>query len=231
MRADYHSFQNYQVFLNYPFDEPFEPLANAMHFAIVAANLIPVCAQDLTVPDRPRLEMIVDTIINCHYSIHDLSRGKGEGSENYARMNMPLEMGMALFYALQSQRSQHRCVFFVDTPYTYHKYASDLSGLDPKSHYNDELTLVAIVYEWLRFVAYEKINVVSTSEVKDCYSQFKLELAKLVGSSKDGRPSHDEAQELMYVICSDRSWWEWRNTKPLKSQFPSLPLTWKSTSH
>jgi hypothetical protein len=42
MRHDLASFAKYQVFLNYPFDEEFEPLANAIHFSVIAAGLIPV---------------------------------------------------------------------------------------------------------------------------------------------------------------------------------------------
>jgi hypothetical protein len=30
------------------------------------------------------------------YSIHDLSRCTGEGAENFARLNMPLEPGIAM---------------------------------------------------------------------------------------------------------------------------------------
>lgn len=30
------------------------------------------------------------------YSVHDLSRCRGEGDENLARFNMPLELGMAM---------------------------------------------------------------------------------------------------------------------------------------
>ncbi|MDT4953990.1 MAG: hypothetical protein QOJ02_2128 [Acidobacteriota bacterium] len=81
----------HQLFLNYPFDGAFEPLANAMHFAVVAAGLIPVCAKDLTSPDRPRLETIINAITSCHYSIHDFSKLKGEGAQfrtiQYANRN------------------------------------------------------------------------------------------------------------------------------------------------
>src|SRR4051794_38601490 len=103
MRRNIAAFRDYQVFLNYPFDQGFSSLESALHFPIIAAGLLPVCAKDLSAPDRPRLDMIVEAIVNCRYSIHEFSRTSGEGPDNLGRMNMPLEMGMALFHALQTQ--------------------------------------------------------------------------------------------------------------------------------
>lgn len=78
MRRNLAAYTTCQVFLNYPFDEAFEVLADAMSFAVVAGGLLPVCAYDLTAPDKPRLEMLVDAIHSCHSSAHDLSRSRGE---------------------------------------------------------------------------------------------------------------------------------------------------------
>jgi len=228
MRSDIISFGKAQVFLNYPFDTEFGQLANAMHFAVVASGLIPVCAIDLSSPDRPRLEMLIEAIINCHYSIHDFSRYTGEGNNNFARFNMPLETGMALFHALQTQRKMHRCAFFVSTPHDYQSFASDLAGLDPKNYHGDELSLVASVYEWLRGVGKPLVNELSIVEVKEKYKQFKSELGRIEGSENNGLPTHDEAQELMYKICTKCKWWEWREYKLGRSEFPPIPLSWKA---
>ncbi len=228
MRNDILSFKRAQVFLNYPFDAEFRPLAMAMHFAVVASGLIPVCAKDLSSPDRPRLEMLIEAIVNCHYSIHDFSRPKGAGNNNFARFNMPLETGMALFYALHTQRQMHRCAFFVASPFDYQMFVSDLAGLDPKNYDNDESSLVARVYEWLRDVGKPLINELSTSEVKEKYKEYKIMLNNIKGSGDDGVPTHDEEQELMYKICSECNWWEWREYKLGRSEFPTLPLSWKS---
>jgi hypothetical protein len=230
MRSDLITFEKCQVFLNYPFDAEFRPLAYAMHFAVIAAGLIPLCAKDMSVPDRPRFEMLIDAIIHSHYSVHDFSRFKGEGSNNLARFNMPIEMGMALFYALNTQRRQHRCAFFVATAQDYQRFASDLSGLDPTHYNNDELLLVAGIYEWLRDVGKPLVNELPVIEVKDKYSYFKSELEKIKGSESDSLPSHDETQELMYKICSECKWWEWREQKLGKLEFPLLPLSWKISS-
>jgi hypothetical protein len=89
--------------------------------------------------------MLVVAISNCHYSIHELSRSRGEGHDNFARMKMPIETGMAMFHALHTQRRDHRCAFFVSKPCDYHRFASDLSGLDPKCHNGEEECLVRLV--------------------------------------------------------------------------------------
>ena len=52
MRRNLAAYSTFQVFLNYPFDDAFLRLADALSFAVVAGGLLPVCAYDLTAPDR-----------------------------------------------------------------------------------------------------------------------------------------------------------------------------------
>ena len=85
MRRNLTAYSNFQVFLNYPFDDAFAPLGDAMAFAVVAGGMLPVCAFDLSAPDRPRLEILVEAIRCCRYSAHDFSRSKGEGAANLVR--------------------------------------------------------------------------------------------------------------------------------------------------
>jgi hypothetical protein len=141
---------------------------------------------------------------------------------------MPIEMGMALFHALQTQRQEHRCAFFVATPHDHQMFVSDLAGLDPKHYGNDEIALVVSMFEWLRAVAREYSNVnIPIGHVKDKYGYFKKEMERIKGNGREGNPNHDEAQELMYMICSECKWWEWRENRLGKREFPPLPLDWK----
>jgi len=221
-------FRDHQVFLNYPFDEGFEPFAQAMHFAVVSSNLIPVCAKDVTSPDQLRLEALVNAILSCQYSLHDFSLLKGEGKLNFARLNMSLEMGMGLFHALQTQRRSHRCAFFVASPHEYQIAASDLAGLDPLSYNGDEASLVASVYEWLRDVAQNPLTTrVSTHEIKQRYEDFKQKAKNVIGSGNGGRLSHNESQEVMFQVCSEHRLWDWRENKAGQIAFPSVPLSWR----
>jgi hypothetical protein len=225
MRRNLKGYSNFQVFLNYPFDDQFIPLAEGMSFAVVAGGLLPVCAHDFTTPDRPRLEMLVEAIQSCHYSAHDFSRSEGFPPNNFSRMNMPLEMGMALFHALQTQRREHRCVFFVPAPHEYKVFASDLAGLDPKVHDNDGIRILTETYEWLRGVVPPAVfNSLPTVEVIDRFLVYREKKKKLQGSGIGGRPSHDEARELMYRICDESGWWDWRATRHGKDEFTPVPL-------
>lgn len=226
MRRNLSAYTPCQVFLNYPFDREFTSLANAMNFAVVAGGLLPLCAYDITTPDRPRLELLVDAIRNCQYSAHEFSRSTGGGPNNFARMNMPIEMGMALFHAIQTQLHDHRCAFFVPTPHDYQAFASDLAGLDPKCHGNDEVRLLTDLYEWLRgVVPAAMFNKQPTFDVVQKYQEFRDRLVTVNGSAGDGRPSHEEAREIMYQVCSDAGWWDWRGTRMGKEEFPIVPLS------
>jgi hypothetical protein len=42
------------------------------------------------------MDRITQAISDSKYSIHDLSRCRGEGDKNLARFNMPLELGVAM---------------------------------------------------------------------------------------------------------------------------------------
>jgi len=117
-----------------------------MTFGVIAAGLLPLSARDVTTPDTIRLQNIVSEIANCRYSAYDRSRAHGEGVDNLARMNMPLEMGMAFYHAFKSQYAEHRCAFFVSTNDLYRRFASDLAGLDPKCYDSDSRLLVVGVY-------------------------------------------------------------------------------------
>lgn len=231
IRRNLASYHLCQVFLNYPFDRAFEPLADAMSFAVVAAGLLPVCARDLSAPDRPRLETIVDAIVHCDYSVHDLSRFTGEGAGNYARMNMPIEMGMAVFHALNTQRLAHRCAFFVPTPYDYQRFASDLAGLDPKCHENNDNRMVAEMYEWLRGVGPDRLmNSKPTVQILDKFREFKDRIRLVVGSGVEGSVTHHERREVMYSLCAHSGWWKWRDLPMSKEEFPEIPIAWRETA-
>jgi hypothetical protein len=225
MRRNLAAYINCQVFLNFPFDEKFSPLADAMNFAVVAGGLLPVCAYDLTTPDRPRLDMLIEAIQHCRYSAHDFSRAEGEGEQNFARMNMPIEMGMALFHALQTQRTEHRCLFFVATPHDYKAFASDLSGLDPKVHYNNDINILRDMYEWLRSVVPAPLfSSQPTIDVLERFTIFKVSKDKVKGAGLGGRPSHEEVREVMYQVCAEVGWWDWRAGRMGKDEFPLVPL-------
>ena len=84
------------VFINCPFDREYAPLFDAIVFATVCCGFMPRSALESGDVAESRLDRITRAIFNSRYSIHDLSRCGGEGDENLARFNMPLELGMAM---------------------------------------------------------------------------------------------------------------------------------------
>lgn len=140
-----------RVFVNCPFDEEFRPQRNAIIFTCVHAGFFPVMAGSSGQTGRPRLDRILDALGCCRYSIHDLSRCRGEGDANLARFNMPLELGMAMqLRGLDSGPQAHEYLVLVpEEQHLHHRFISDLGGLDPQRHDGTAERVCAEVLAWL----------------------------------------------------------------------------------
>jgi hypothetical protein len=82
------------------------------------------------------------------YSIHELSRCYGEGDQNLARFNMPLELGMAMARRFETTEN-HDWFVLVPQGHVHQKFISDLSGYDPKGHDGSLEDIVRKVIAWL----------------------------------------------------------------------------------
>lgn len=69
------------VFINCPFDSEFEPLFQAIIFSVVSCDFTPRSALETGTVSEPRMDRITRSIFSSKYSIHDLSRCKGEGPD------------------------------------------------------------------------------------------------------------------------------------------------------
>ncbi len=78
------------VFINCPFDKDFALNFDAIVFATACCGFLPRSALESGDVAVTRLERIKRALFTSKYSIHDLSRCKGEGDEQLARFNMPL---------------------------------------------------------------------------------------------------------------------------------------------
>ncbi|MBV9224906.1 MAG: hypothetical protein JOY85_12795, partial [Acidobacteriaceae bacterium] len=114
------------------------------------------------------------------YSIHDLSRFTGEGLDNFARFNMPLELGVAL--ALRHERQNtakpHNFLVLVTGAYEYQKFVSDLAGFDPCRHESTVRSVVREVASWLLLQEDLVRPVPSASAILSAFAKFELELAQ-----------------------------------------------------
>jgi hypothetical protein len=93
------------VFINCPFDSAYRDLLLAIVFSVFAHGFVPRTARETEGEPEPRFSRILATIAASKYSIHDLSRFSGEGDANFARLNMPLELGMAAAFRFERENS------------------------------------------------------------------------------------------------------------------------------
>lgn len=128
------------VFINCPFDAQFEALFHAIVFTVAALGFIPRCARETEGEADPRMLRIARGLLSSKYSIHDLSRFQGEGAENLARFNVPLELGIALGIRYLGQEEKrvtgatHNWLALVPENFVHQKFISDLAGYDASDH-------------------------------------------------------------------------------------------------
>lgn len=139
------------VFINCPFDSEYTSLLDAILFATVCCGFIPRSAREPGPAAELRIERILRLLFESRHSIHDLSRHKGEGDEGFARLNMPLELGIAIarWYMTRESGQRHDWLLLVPSGGQHHRFISDLSGFDPADHDGTVEILVSKVVPWL----------------------------------------------------------------------------------
>ena len=142
------------VFINCPFDGEYGPSMDAIIFTIVCCGYEPRSAIDKHTTADSRMERIVDALRTSRQSIHDLSRIYGEGQANTARMNMPLELGIAMAMRLAYKNGEtkrtHDWTAVVPEGAPRERAVSDLNGFDLEGYDDqDPFSLVTSVMRWL----------------------------------------------------------------------------------
>ncbi len=142
------------VFMNFPYDDKFDRLLNAIFFAAVCCGFVPRSALEWNEEGGPRLPRIMNGLDTSKYSIHDLSRYQGEGEEKLARFNMPLELGMAvaLSHVKNDEQMPHRWLALIpEGDMLLNKVISDLNSYDQnvKTYDGSEKAVVQRVCMWL----------------------------------------------------------------------------------
>lgn len=139
------------VFVNCPFDEDFAPLLQAIAFCLTDMGFYPRLAPENADNAANRLDRIIELIRGSKYGIHDLSRCKSSSVGEYARLNMPFELGLDHACARfgNGQMSDKTILILEENRYDYQKGLSDISGWDIHSHNGDYIKGVRIVTSWL----------------------------------------------------------------------------------
>jgi hypothetical protein len=168
------------VFINCPFDSDFEPFLDAIVFACVCCGLTPRSALETGTTSTPRVDRIVQALFTSKYSIHDLSRCKGEGSEQLARFNMPLELGMAmtLRFMPTKRKLSHDWLALVPAGHAYLRFVSDLRAYDLVTYDGTVQDLVPKVMAWLA-TRHDVASMLYPDEVLEKLVKFQAAKAEL----------------------------------------------------
>lgn len=178
------------MFINCPFDEDFAPILQAIAFCLVYLGFVPRIAPENSDNSVARLDRIVEIVKGSKYGIHDLSRCRwtGKTTDEYARMNMPFELGI-----------DHGCRKFGSPPhdtktilileerrFDNQKALSDIAGWDIEAHGGEHEKAVTKVRSWI--AAQTRQRLASPKKINGEYAAFqewywKRELAD--GASED----------------------------------------------
>ncbi len=139
------------VFINCPFDEAYiNDLLKPILYIIIKNGYNPRLSLEVSDSGEMRLEKITEIIKSCKYSIHDLSLVKSKKAKEFARMNMPFELGID--YGLRKSSieslSEKQFLILEATKYDYMKAISDINGFDIKVHNNNTETVFECMYSW-----------------------------------------------------------------------------------
>jgi hypothetical protein len=182
-----------------------------MIFTVVLLGYKPRLALECSDAGRARLEKIIDIIKESRISIHDLSKLKSENKDEFARMNMPFELGLDFGcrkYSDNNALIRKKFLILGGERYEYMKALSDLSGIDIQYHKYEEEKLIKSIRDW--FVINERLtNILSPVQIWNRFMDFNFyyyETLLAKGYSKDqlyDLPINEQI-EYMIIFLSDK---------------------------
>ena len=139
------------VFINCPLDETYiDNLLKPILYVLIKNGLNPRLSLEVSDSGQVRLQKITEIIQSCKYGIHDLSIVKSKKAGEFARMNMPFELGID--YGLRksgfAQLKEKQFLILEAKKYDYMKAISDINGFDIKVHGNSTEKIFECLYSW-----------------------------------------------------------------------------------
>jgi hypothetical protein len=176
VRRSRHPEYERNVFINCPFDDEYTPIFEAVVFTIQACGFRTMCARSRLNSSELRLEKILEIIVNCRYSIHDLSRTELDRKSALPRFNMPLELGIDIgCRAYGDAQEQKSFLIFDRDQFRFQTYVSDIAGQDIANHEDDPSRAIAHVRDWLRAET-ERADIPGAKAMQAKYANFRSEL-------------------------------------------------------
>ena len=182
------------VFVNCPFDDAYQPMLDAIVFAVHDCGFLARCALEEEDSGTVRVTKLYDMIADCRFGIHDISRTELGGVSKLPRFNMPLELGVFLGakqYGRPRQREK-RCLILDREKFRYQRYLSDLGGQDIRAHGDDPAAAIRGVRDWLSHFAPPGVTLPGGRKVADRYAAFRANLPTILA------PAGIEPDELIY---------------------------------
>lgn len=193
------------VFVNCPFDDDFAPILQAIAFCITDLGFYPRLAPENADNAANRLDRILELVRGSKYGIHDLSRCKSTAADEYARMNMPFELGIdhGCWKFGEGQLTGKAILILEETRYDYQKSLSDIAGWDIHPHGGDYIEAVRSVRTWL--VRQAGATAVGASRILGNYAAFQewyWERELALGASEDDIKAYPTVQ----MVEAMREW-------------------------
>jgi hypothetical protein len=170
------------VYINCPFDGEYQPLFQALVFAVHDCGFVARCALELDDGSQVRIDKIERLIAACRLGIHDISRTELDGRWGLPRFNMPLELGIFLGakrFGSGEQRKKMALILDRDLE-RYQKFCSNIAGQDIKSHGSSPHHAVKLVRDWLRTAGRSSRTMIPSGSVMvERYERFLDALPRL----------------------------------------------------
>lgn len=168
------------VFINCPFDKKYQPILQAIIYAVYRCGFYPRTALEVDDGLESRLYKIMRLIRLCKYGIHDISRIQ-LSAKKFPRFNMPYELGLffgAKYYGTANQKKKQSLIF-EKIPFSYQRFISDLNGIDTKAHQNNPHEAIVQVRDWLKTNS-KRAAIPGSVLISKEYKQFLKELPIII---------------------------------------------------
>jgi hypothetical protein len=174
-----------QVFVNCPFDKGYQPIFDAIVFAITDLGFVARSAREDDDAGEFRLAKIQRIIEQCKYGVHDISAVKLDGKHKLPRFNMPLELGLFLGCKRYGGKGHFNKVslIFDSDPYRYQIFISDIAGQDIHSHSGKVETAIRELRTWLATSSKRK-QLPGGKDIFDRYGRFQTDFPALCAELK-----------------------------------------------
>jgi hypothetical protein len=191
------------VFINCPFDSDYDPILQAILFAVVYLGFAPRLSRERNDSAEARVEKITDLIEASQFSIHDLSRCVAGKEGEHFRLNMPFELGIdwACRRYYGEGREAKRFLILEEKAYRYQAALSDIAGFDIQTHGGNFQLAVRKVRNWL--VSEAGVAAEGPSRILARYADFQgwyFEKQLVAGFSEDDIKDYDTSELLAAMV-------------------------------